>query len=36
MAHEIFVAAVENARGELDRSMRKLAFSGIAAESPWA
>jgi hypothetical protein len=29
-ADEIFRAAVENARGELRRSVNKLAFSGIA------
>lgn len=29
-ANEIFDAAIENARGELGRSARKLAFSGIA------
>jgi formate-nitrite transporter family protein len=29
-APEIFEAAVENARGELRRSVRKLAFSGLA------
>ncbi len=29
-ANEIFNAALENARGELSRSARKLAFSGIA------
>ena len=34
-AQEIFHAAVENAREELKRSARTLAFSGIAWASPW-